>query len=344
MRETIAGGGGVGRAAAAACVARRRAAGCDAEGTRGPSARAPCSERMASTTRIIAQALLLVSPLLRPAAALSTARSASALPGTSAVEDQSALVPLGASSRVLVVGASRGIGLEFVRQLVDKGCDVVATHRSGPPAPLAALAESGGARLSFLQMDMADPESVEAAAAELRAREGGGKKLSHIVCNAGVYGPTVSLDGVARMNRSAGRPATQADLLEVFKVNAAGPFLVVQQFADLLGAEEGALPVVAVLTSKVGSVDDNASGGAYAYRASKAALNQIVKSLYVDMRSEDRATFVLLHPGYVRTDMTGGKGLIDATDSVAGMLRAIEATGPDTPFRFVAWDGKRIPW
>ena len=114
--------------------------------------------------------------------------------------------------------------------------------------------------------------------------------------------------------------------------------------ASALLAPSGAqtMPVLAILTSKVGSIDDNGSGGAYAYRTSKAAVNQIAKSLYIDL--EDQATVVLLHPGFVQTDMTNGAGLITADVSVAGLLKAIEATGPETPFRFVDFAGKRIPW
>jgi NAD(P)-dependent dehydrogenase (short-subunit alcohol dehydrogenase family) len=101
-------------------------------------------------------------------------------------------------------------------------------------------------------------------------------------------------------------------------------------------------PVVAILSSKVGSVEDNASGGLYAYRASKSAANNIAKSLSVDLA--DRANVVLLHPGYVRTDMTDNMGFIDPPESVAGMLKAIEATGNDTPFRWVDYKAEIIPF
>eukprot|EP00968_Pinguiococcus_pyrenoidosus_P021775 scaffold2908_cov257-Pinguiococcus_pyrenoidosus.AAC.36 len=119
-----------------------------------------------------------------------------------------------------------------------------------------------------------------------------------------------------------------------------------------LQAEAPSMPIIAILSSKVGSVDDNGSGGLYAYRASKvraevadkltveictyppslrspqAACNMIAKCLYIDLKRENKATVVLLHPGYVRTDMTGNEGLIDVEESVMGMLKAVEATGP----------------
>jgi NAD(P)-dependent dehydrogenase (short-subunit alcohol dehydrogenase family) len=92
----------------------------------------------------------------------------------------------------------------------------------------------------------------------------------------------------------------------------------------------------------VGSVDDNMSGGAYAYRASKSALNIITKSLFCDLAGS--VAVLLLHPGYVRTDMTGGQGLIDVDESVSGMLKAIEATDGSSPFRWVDFKACRIPW
>ena len=96
------------------------------------------------------------------------------------------------------------------------------------------------------------------------------------------------------------------------------------------------------MSSKVGSIDDNGSGGSYIYRASKSAINQVAKSLSIDLQF--KARFVLLHPGYVKTDMTGGAGLIDTRTSVQGLLKAIEATNNDTPFRFVDYKADLIPW
>lgn len=119
-----------------------------------------------------------------------------------------------------------------------------------------------------------------------------------------------------------------------------------QAFAPLLGRDpendKKNLPVYSILTSKVGSVYDNTSGGTYAYRSSKSALNNIAKSLSVDLAAE--ASVVLLHPGFVKTDMTGGKGFIDTKESVSGMLRAIEATDATIGFRFVDFKACLIPW
>ena len=264
----------------------------------------------------------------------------SAPPGSMEKEDQSPINPLGAGCRVLVVGASRGIGLEFVRQCLSKGCAVVATVRGSPPAPILGLQSEVGERLQVLDMDVGDEASVAAAASSLA----GSAPLTHIIHNAGVYGPTVSLDGKARLNRPAAPKVTKADMLKVFEINSVGPLLVAQNFAPLLRTPQSSKDagIIAILSSKVGSVDDNGSGGAYAYRASKSACNIIAKSLFNDLRGT--AGVFLLHPGYVRTDMTNGNGLIDVEESVAGMLRAIEATDGESPFRWVDYKACLIPW
>ncbi|KAF8061359.1 gghA [Scenedesmus sp. PABB004] len=126
-------------------------------------------------------------------------------------------------------------------------------------------------------------------------------------------------------------------MIAAFKTNTIGPLLVVQQLlkAGLLGGP-GGRSVVANVTSKVGSVDDNRGGGGYAYRASKSALNIVNKSMSIDLSGEG-VTAVLLHPGYVRTAMTDGSGLIDADTSVAGMLSVLES---DRPLNGGWWDYK----
>jgi NAD(P)-dependent dehydrogenase (short-subunit alcohol dehydrogenase family) len=266
-----------------------------------------------------------------------------------AKEPQPPRNPIGAASNVLVVGASRGIGTEFVKQVLGKGASVVATHRSAAvPALLEELKAAHSERLSTLELDVSDPESIGDAARNLETR---GPPLTHIIHNAGVYGQQVSIAGQAWGSRPAAAPVTRDIMLDVFATNAVGPLLVAQSFYPLLAAAGGgdggaedssSSPVIAFLTSKVGSIVDNGSGGAYAYRASKIALNMIAKSLSVDLQG--KASVVLLHPGYVRTDMTGGNGLIDVDESVAGMLRAIEATDASTDLRWVDYKAELIPW
>lgn len=261
-------------------------------------------------------------------------------PGTSPVEQQTCITPINEQSTVLVVGASRGIGLEFVSQIMKKGAQVVATYR-GPhvPAELYSFYQEepdnpSQRRLHLLEMDVGDETSIENARSLFSSE--GFPLLTHIVHSAGVYGPRIQLGDVR-----------QQDMLDVYKINAIGPILVTQAFVPSAMRNQhsdngGGAPIIAILTSKVGSIDDNSGGGGYLYRASKAAVNIVAKSLSIDLA--DQATVLLLHPGYVRTDMTGGKGLIDKQESVTGMLKAIEATGNSTAFRWVDYKACLIPW
>jgi len=195
-------------------------------------------------------------------------------------------------------------------------------------------------------MDVGDETSIAAAATALKSRDGF-QPLTHIIHSAGIYMPGMSFDGTPRGGRKEQPVVTENDMMESFKVNAVGPLLVAQNFVPLMSRlskdrSEKDLPILSILTSKVGSVHDNSSGGSYAYRSSKSALNNIVKSLSVDLAGE--VSVVLLHPGYVRTDMTKGNGLIDVDESVEGMLRAIEATDATVGFRFVDFKACLIPW
>ena len=256
------------------------------------------------------------------------------------VEEQPVRNPLDSSSNVLVVGASRGIGTELVRQCLAKGASVIATHRgSAVPSALEELRAEAPDRLSTLELDCSDPASIEGAAQSMHDRPA---RLTHVIHNAGIYGSQVSISGKSWGSRPAANPVTKEIMMEVFETNAVGPLLVAQAMYPFFAPAPGQQPVYAFLTSKVGSIVDNGSGGAYAYRASKIALNMIAKSLSVDFKGI--ASVVLLHPGYVRTDMTGGNGLIDADESVAGMLRAVEATDSSMELRWVDYKAEVVPW
>lgn len=201
-----------------------------------------------------------------------------------------------------------------------------------------------------LQMDIVDEDSITNAVVEYKAmiennpnivKESNG--LTHIIHSAGIYLPGTSFDGTARGPRQPAPPVTKEIMMKTFEINTIAPLLVAQNFVPLLSKRSDTLlPVISFLTSKVGSIDDNRSGGAYAYRSSKSALNNIAKSLSIDLAGE--ASVTLLHPGYVRTDMTSGNGLIDVDESVGGMLKAIEATDATVGFRFVDYKACLIPW
>lgn len=252
---------------------------------------------------------------------MAAARALSAQPGVKTLEEQPSRTPIGADSTVLVIGASRGLGLEFASQCASRGASVYATVR-GKSDGILALKEAHGDRLQAVHVDV--PHTLD----ELASVPLG--DVTHVIHNAGI------------VRRSTLETESAADMVDAFRVNAAGVLSVAQLVAPRLRKHRGKLPVYGVLSSKVGSVDDNASGRNYAYRASKTACNIIVKSLAVDLAA--RVAFVLLHPGWVRTDMTNGRGLIDVNESVAGMLKAVEATDATTPFRWVDYKAELIPW
>jgi len=227
---------------------------------------------------------------------------------------------------VLVTGANRGLGLEFVRQLLDRGDEVIATRRGkAGSGELDAPGDSHG-NLRVLELDMREGDSIASFARRLD-----GRAIDILINNAGVYGPR----GAAFGELDGGSWA------EVIGVNSIAPMLLAQKLLPNLRG--GGARKLVFITSKMGSITDNRGGGSYIYRSSKSALNAAVKSLAVDLAGENFVS-LLLHPGWVRTDMGGPNALIDAATSVGGMLRVIDRAGPAESGGFFAYDGAVIPW
>lgn len=215
----------------------------------------------------------------------------------------------------LVTGASRGIGLELCRQVAARGDTVVAACRKASPA-----LRSIGCRV-VEGIEVTDPVSLRRLAATLA-----GSRLDVLVNNAGV----LSVESLGRLDYGA--------MLRQFEVNALGPLRVTEALLPSLGAGSK----VAIVTSRMGSIADNGSGGYYGYRMSKAAVNAAGVSLARDL--EDRGIAVLLlHPGMVATDMTGGEGIPPARS--AGMLIAqIDRLGLAESGSFHHANGEVLPW
>jgi NAD(P)-dependent dehydrogenase (short-subunit alcohol dehydrogenase family) len=216
----------------------------------------------------------------------------------------------------LVTGANRGIGLELCRQLKTRGDTVIAVcrHSSKELDALGIRVETG--------IDVGD----EAAVATLRARLEG-SKLDLLVNNAGILEET-KID--------------QLDFQSIrrqMEVNAFGPLRVTAAVLPLLG--EGSK--IAIITSRMGSIGDNSSGSQYGYRMSKAAVNAAGVSLARDLRSRGVAV-AIIHPGMVRTEMTGGQG-IEPAESVRGILARIDAlTLARSGSFWHATTGEVLPW
>lgn len=220
-------------------------------------------------------------------------------------------------ARWLVTGASRGIGLELVRQLHARGDEVIATCRTRTPE-LDAI----GCRV----VDGIDVGSDDVGAALDSAVEEG-QTLDVVVNNAGV----AHWDTLETIDLDAAR--------QELEVNALGPLRVTLALLPRLGPGSK----IALVSSKAGSIGDGPSGGNYGYRMSKAALNMLGANLAADLASRGIHVAVL-HPGFVRTEMTGGGGNLDPPESAAGLIRQIDALDASRSGRFFHSDGSEVVW
>jgi len=238
---------------------------------------------------------------------------------------------------VLVTGANRGIGLELCKLFLEKGNEVRAGCRVESDE-LAALARASNGRLTVSHVDVGDERSIAEFAAGLKAA--GVEHVDVVLNNAGVVGS----DGYSKWDLQS---TTQEEMIYVFKVNTCGPVLMVKYLNQLgligSGAADGSETLVGNVTSKVGSIDDNGSGQGYAYRASKSALNNCNRSMQIDLAPQG-VHFALLHPGWVRTGMTEGRGLIDARESASGLIRVLEGAFGDCEHHWFDYKGDAIPW
>lgn len=230
--------------------------------------------------------------------------------------------------RAVITGANRGIGLELVRQLLARGDRVEATVRDPEAAPeLAALRSP---RLVIHRVDVTEPASVTELAAAL-----GDTAIDVLVNVGGVYG------GAAQSLPQMAADLMLPDVRDTHDVNAVGPLRM--SLALLPHVRRGTGKKLVHVTSGMGSIADNTSGGYYAYRMSKAALNMMSKSLAVDLRDEGIVSFVI-NPGWVQTRMGGSGAPTPVADSAAGILRRIDGATPQDSGEFLEWKGGRLAW
>jgi NAD(P)-dependent dehydrogenase (short-subunit alcohol dehydrogenase family) len=234
----------------------------------------------------------------------------------------------------LVTGANRGLGLEFVRQLLARGDRVVAACRHpGKATALNTLAGEHPGRLHVLPLDVALPKSHAEFARELPLvlgdeEESGGGRLDLLINNAGV------LHSGERFGHLG-----DAHLLDSFRINAMAPLLLTQALAPLLA--DGAR--VANMSSQLGSITNCERFGTPSYNISKAAQNMTTR-LLAHALAERGIVVLALHPGWVRTDMGGKDATLDAPAAVAGLLHAIDGAEVAASGSFVDWQGRTLPW
>ncbi len=218
---------------------------------------------------------------------------------------------------VLITGASRGLGREFVRQYEEAGWRVIATCRDPAGTDLTCECHA---------LDVTDPESVDAVGAALS-----GEAIDILINNAGIYGP-----------RDYGPGSIPYDEWEsVLRTNVLAPMRVAAALMAPVARSERKLMVF--LSSIMGSIGGGGGGGQYIYRSSKAALNAAVSAFARDVRSSDIGC-LLIHPGWVQTDMGGPSAAIDAGTSVTGMRQVIEDWSISETGAFLDYAGEPIPW
>ena len=227
----------------------------------------------------------------------------------------------------MVTGANRGIGLEYVRQYAQSGAYVIACCRHPELATqLCSLATKHTNNVIVHALDVSDDAQINALKVAI-----GSRPIDVLINNAGVYG-----GGNQRLGE-----CDNSEWLRTLQVNSIAAYKIISVFAD--NVARSTKKTIVGMTSKMGSMDDNGSGGCYMYRSSKAALNAILKSAAVDLRS--RGVIVLtLHPGWVRTDMGGSGALISAQTSVTGLRKIIDNAGLENSGKFYQYNGAEVPW
>ena len=226
----------------------------------------------------------------------------------------------------VVVGASRGLGFGLVRELLARGWRVLATVRdSAGQQALDGLGATFPGALEIDRLDIARTSEVEAFAGRHS-----GKVFDLLFVNAGVFGP----------KHQSASEVTSDELLALFGTNAIAPIRLAELLLDRVRPGSG---TVAFMSSRLGSIAANTTGGTALYRASKAALNSLVRS-FVASAGRDDITVLTLHPGWVRTDMGGPGAPLDVPTSVAGLADVVERAAGSHQHRFLDYSGAEIPW
>ncbi|MFP4687521.1 MAG: SDR family oxidoreductase [bacterium] len=231
------------------------------------------------------------------------------------------------SKKLFISAGNRGIGLEFVRQYLKEGWQVFATARKpGEAEELKLLREENPEALKILKLDVTIPEAVEAVGRTMERLTDG---LDLVINNAATYGTKKDFP---RLN--------SRDIEDVFDTNCLGAFRLTRRLFPLIESARGN---IIFITSLMGSIEDNRSGGAYPYRISKAALNMLGKTIAEDYKNHGIYT-LLLHPGWVKTRMGGPGAKISPEESVAGMRKVIKKLDSNMTGYFYGYDGQPRPW
>lgn len=228
---------------------------------------------------------------------------------------------------VLITGANRGLGLEFTRQLAEQNNRVIATCREPAKAAFLQQLAKTYPQITVAELDVSDDQSINRLMQVI-----GDTAIDWLINNAG----TVGLRGVVLGNLD------RDNFLKVFNINCLGALKVSE--ALLPNLEKGEDRLIVAISSRLGNISISQYGHVYAYRASKAALNNTMHSLAIDVGAHG-IKVMLLHPGWVRTEIGGSNGTIDVETSVSSMLQVIEANKADSHAEVMYnYDGSILPW
>lgn len=223
--------------------------------------------------------------------------------------------------KALIIGASRGLGLGLVKELLNDGWDVTATVRNPDNAqPLKTL---GAVRVEQLEID--EQQAIKALSKKLDD-----KVFDLVFINAGIKGPDDQLSGDASL----------ADIGQLFLTNSVAPINVAQAFVSKIRKGSG---VLAFMSSGIGSIKSPDAPEMALYKASKAALNSMTNT-FIGQLGEDRPTVLTLHPGWVKTDMGGEDAEIDVPTSTRGLVEQVNAYAGKGGHHFIDYQGQTIPW
>jgi NAD(P)-dependent dehydrogenase (short-subunit alcohol dehydrogenase family) len=222
---------------------------------------------------------------------------------------------------ILIVGASRGLGLGLVAEHLKRGFDVIATVRKAEDEP-ALKALPGAERLTIHHADVTSDADIARLAADLP------KPLDIVFINAGVSGPKSVTE------------ATADELNAVMQTNVFGPIRLAHALAGHVREQTG---VLALMSSIMGSIAEN-TGGMEVYRATKTAQNSFARSLWLSSAKDRDVTVLSIHPGWVKTDMGGANADIDVETSVTGMADQLAAHAGAKVHKFVDYNGREIAW
>ena len=228
---------------------------------------------------------------------------------------------------ILITGANRGLGLEFSKQYAANGWQVLACCREPENAPALTQLANEFSNLSILPLDVENLSQIDQLAKQLN-----GTAIDVLLNNAGIYGDT------------AGHGFGNLDYEQWSKnmtVNVFAPVKITEVFLPHL--QRGTLKTVVAMSSLMGSLADNGSGGSILYRSSKAALNAAMKSVAIDNRAKEVAVLIL-HPGWVKTDMGGSNAPMEITESVSKMRDTIAGFTLAQSGEFLRYDGTKLPW